>query len=353
SSLEAYMSGTVSPTAAQPVLVDQYLDNAVEIDVDALSDGESVAVAGIMEHIEQAGIQSGDSACSLPAHSLPAETLAEIERQTIALARALGVIGLMNIQFAVKDGEVYILEVNPRASRTVPFVSKTLGIPLAKWAMKVMMGTRLAELGSIPRALPYTAVKEAVFPFNRFSDVDTLLGPEMKSTGEVMGIDRDFGRAFAKAQAAAGGALPESGRIFLSVRDGDKTALAPLAAALAQMGFSLIATRGTADVLTSHGIDVQVVLKVHEGRPHIVDRLKNREVQLVVNTVGDQLSQRDSALIRRTALLANIPYITTMAGVRATVAAMQARPRGALGVRTLQEYYRENLREDAQTEGRP
>jgi carbamoyl-phosphate synthase large subunit len=207
--------------------------------------------------------------------------------------------------------------------------------------MKVMMGKTLAELGSIPRTLPYTAVKEAVFPFNRFPGVDIVLGPEMKSTGEVMGIDRDFGRAFAKAQAAAGGALPESGCVFLSVRDGDKAALAPIAEALAGLGFSLIATSGTAAVLKEFGVGVEIVLKVHEGRPHIVDHLKNRQVQLVINTVGDQASQRDSALIRRTTLLANIPYVTTIAGARAAIAAMQARLRTGMDIRTLQEYYRE------------
>jgi carbamoyl-phosphate synthase large subunit len=338
-----------SPTSAAPVLVDRFVDDAIEIDVDALSDGDTVVIGGIMEHIEQAGIHSGDSACSLPAYSLSAATSAEIERQTIALAKALGVVGLMNVQFAVKGDDVYILEVNPRASRTVPFVSKTFGVPLAKWAMKVMMGRKLSELGTIPRAVAYTAVKEAVFPFNRFPGVDTVLGPEMKSTGEVMGIDRDFGRAFAKAQAAAGGALPESGRIFLSVRDGDKAPLAPIAAALTRLGFSLIATGGTAETLKRCGVTVDVVLKVHEGRPHIVDHLKNREVHLVINTVGDQASQRDSALIRRTALLANIPYITTLAGARAAVAAMQARPRGGIDVKTLQEYYREARAGDARS----
>ncbi len=348
-SLEAYMADMVSPTSAAPVLVDRFVDDAIEIDVDALSDGDTVVIGGVMEHIEQAGIHSGDSACSLPAYSVSAATLAEIERQTMALAKALGVVGLMNVQFAVKGDDVYILEVNPRASRTVPFVSKTFGVPLAKWAMKVMMGKKLSELGTIPRAAAYTAVKEAVFPFNRFPGVDTVLGPEMKSTGEVMGIDRDFGRAFAKAQAAAGGALPESGRIFLSVRDGDKAPLAPIAAALTRLGFSLIATGGTAETLQGCGVDVDVVLKVHEGRPHIVDHLKNREVHLVINTVGDQASQRDSALIRRTALLANIPYITTLAGARAAVAAMQARPRGGMDVKTLQEYYREARAGDARS----
>jgi carbamoyl-phosphate synthase large subunit len=341
SNLDAYVT-TVMPTSlTSGVLIDQFIDDAIEIDVDAVSDGTSVLVAGVMEHIEEAGIHSGDSACSLPPYSLPAETLAEIERQTVQLARALGVIGLMNVQFAVKGHDVYILEVNPRASRTVPFVSKTLGVPLAKWAMKVMVGKRLGELGSVPRVLPYTAVKEAVFPFNRFPGVDTLLGPEMKSTGEVMGIDRDFGRAFAKAQAAAGGALPEAGTVFLSVRDRDKPALAPVAQSLARLGFSLIATNGTASALRDAGISVQTVLKVHEGRPHVVDHLKNRDVHLVINTVGDQASQRDSVIIRRTALVSGIPYVTTLAGAKAATAAMEARPRGVVEIRSLQEYYQE------------
>ncbi len=340
-SLNAYLAANLPATLATGVLIDQFIDDAVEIDVDAVSDGESVLVAGVMEHIEEAGIHSGDSACSLPPYSLPADTLAEIERQTVQLAKALGVIGLMNIQFAVKGRDVYVLEVNPRASRTAPFVSKTLGVPLAKWAMKVMMGRKLADLGPVPKPLSYTAVKEAVFPFNRFPGVDTLLGPEMKSTGEVMGIDRDFGRAFAKAQAAAGGALPESGTVFLSVRDRDKAALAPIARALSGLGFRLIATTGTAAALRAAGIEVHPVLKVHEGRPHIVDHLKNREVQLVINTVGDQASQRDSASIRRTTVSAGIPYMTTLAGAKAAVAAMQARPPGTVDVRSLQEYYQE------------
>jgi carbamoyl-phosphate synthase large subunit len=340
-SLEEYLSTVIPTSVASGVLIDQFIDDAVEIDVDAVCDGASVLVAGIMEHIEEAGIHSGDSACSLPAHSLPTEILGEIERQTILLARALGVVGLMNVQFAVKERDVYILEVNPRASRTVPFVSKTLGVPLAKWAMKVMMGKTLGELGSVPKTLPYTAVKEAVFPFNRFPGVDTLLGPEMKSTGEVMGVDRDFGRAFAKAQAAAGGALPEGGTVFLSVRDRDKAALVPLARSLERLGFSLIATDGTASALRGAGIDVQTVLKVHEGRPHVVDHLKNRDVQLVINTVGDRASQRDSVIIRRTALSAGIPYVTTLAGAKAATAAMEARPRGTVEIRSLQEYYQE------------
>jgi carbamoyl-phosphate synthase large subunit len=340
-SLNAYLAANLPANLATGVLIDQFIDDAVEIDVDAVSDGNAVLVAGVMEHIEEAGIHSGDSACSLPPYSLPAETLDEIERQTVQLAKALGVIGLMNIQFAVKGRDVYILEVNPRASRTAPFVSKTLGVPLAKWAMKVMMGRKLSELGPAPKPASYTAVKEAVFPFNRFPGVDTLLGPEMKSTGEVMGIDRDFGRAFAKAQAAAGGALPESGTVFLSVRDRDKDALVPIARSLASLGFRLIATAGTASVIKAAGIEVHTVLKVHEGRPHIVDHLKNREVQLVINTVGDQASQRDSASIRRTSLLSGIPYVTTLAGARAAAAAMQARPRGTVDVRSMQEYYQE------------
>jgi carbamoyl-phosphate synthase large subunit len=340
-SLEDYLATTMSANLASGVLIDQFIDDAVEIDVDAVSDGTSVLVAGVMEHIEEAGIHSGDSACSLPPYSLPVDTLQEIERQTVELARGLGVVGLMNVQFAVKGRDVYILEVNPRASRTVPFVSKTLGVPLAKWAMKVMMGTSLSELGGVPKALTYTAVKEAVFPFNRFPGVDTLLGPEMKSTGEVMGIDRDFGRAFAKAQSAAGGALPESGTVFLSVRDRDKPALVPIARSLERLGFSLIATNGTALALREAGVTVHTVLKVHEGRPHVVDHLKNRDVHLVINTVGDQASQRDSVVIRRTALSVGIPYVTTLAGARAAAAAMEARPRGAVEIRSLQEYYQE------------
>ncbi|MBI4714448.1 MAG: carbamoyl-phosphate synthase large subunit [Nitrospirae bacterium] len=293
-----------------PVLIDKYLEDAVEIDVDALSDGEEeVVVAGIMEHIEEAGVHSGDSACSLPPFSLDAETLEKIRVQTRALAREVGVVGLMNVQFAVKNGTIYILEVNPRASRTVPFVSKAVGVPLAQIAAKVMGGKNLRELGFTAEVIPsHVAVKEAVFPFSKFSGVDTLLGPEMKSTGEVMGIDREFGSAFAKAQAGAGAPLPLSGKAFVSVKDRDKEGVVELVRRLLTVGFEVEATGGTMEYLQKHGLDVRLVNKVAEGRPHVVDHLKNKEIALVVNTVGDKKSQKDSFSIRRTALTYGVPY---------------------------------------------
>jgi carbamoyl-phosphate synthase large subunit len=298
-----------------------------------------------MQHVEEAGIHSGDSACAIPPPSLPDAVIRELKESTYALARELHVCGLMNIQYAVKDGQVFVLEVNPRASRTVPFVSKAIGVPLAKIAMKVMLGVSLKELGALKeRLLGYTAVKEAVFPFNRFPGVDTILGPEMKSTGEVMGLDRNFGMAFAKAQAGAGGVLPRKGQVFLSVRDADKAALPPIAATLTALGFTLCATRGTAQSLDMAGIAVRVVNKVLEGRPHVVDHLQNGDIALVINTVGDKQSQIDSYSLRRTALEVRIPYYTTIAGARAAVTAIEALQREGLGVTALQDYHQNNGR---------
>ncbi|MEW6325661.1 MAG: carbamoyl-phosphate synthase large subunit, partial [Nitrospirota bacterium] len=339
--LISYMGRAVKVSPQHPVLIDKYLNDAIEVDVDAVSDGHDLFVAGIMEHIEEAGVHSGDSACVLPPHSLPQAIIEQIKAQTRLLALELGVVGLMNIQFAVRHGELYVLEVNPRASRTVPFVSKAIGRPLAKIAMKVMLGASLKELGLLEeRRLRYTAVKEAVFPFNRFPGVDTILGPEMKSTGEVMGIDKAFGVAFAKAQAGAGGQLPRKGQVFLSVRDADKPGLAPVATTLAAMGFTLCATRGTADMLQQAGIAVRPVNKVQEGRPHVVDHLKNGEIALVMNTVGDKQSQIDSYSIRRTALEEGIPYYTTLAGARAAVTAIDALQHQGFTVAALQDYHR-------------
>ncbi len=350
--LRRYVSEAVRVSGDNPVLIDGYLQDAIEVDIDAVSDGEGVRIAGIMEHIEEAGIHSGDSACALPPHSLSAATLAEIERQTGKLAAALGVVGLMNVQVAVKDETVYILEVNPRASRTVPFVAKATGAPVAKIAARVMAGEPLAgfEIGMAPANGPgdgsgngHVAVKEAVFPFNRFPGVDVILGPEMKSTGEVMGLDRDFGRAFAKSQVASGIRLPRSGAVFVSVRDRDKDALAPIAERLAALGFDLLATRGTAAHLNARGIPARQVNKVLEGRPHIVDAMTDGGVQLVFNTTEGAQAIRDSFSLRQTALLREIPYYTTIAGARAAVQAIAALRTGALEVAPLQSYFRSSF----------
>jgi carbamoyl-phosphate synthase large subunit len=342
--LARYMRHAVDASGTSPVLIDRYLQDAIEIDVDAVADGEAVEIAGIMEHIEEAGIHSGDSACSLPPYSLSPATVAEIERQTLALARALGVVGLMNVQFAVKDGEIYVLEVNPRASRTVPFVAKATGVPYAKVAARLMAGERLPHANPSPHAgegregAAHVAVKEAVFPFARFPGVDLILGPEMKSTGEVMGIDTDFGRAFAKSQLASGTNLPLEGCVFVSVRDRDKAALIEPCRRLVEMGFSLVATTGTAAALTAAGLPASLVNKVRDGRPHIVDRMLSGEVQLVFNTTEGAQAIADSFSLRRTALTHAIPYYTTVAGARAAVQAIAALRAGSLEVAPLQSY---------------
>jgi len=341
-SLNAYVGQAIKASVQHPVLIDKYLEDAIEIDVDALSDGRQAVIGGIMEHIEEAGVHSGDSACSLPPYSLSPGIVEEIRQQTIALARELRVVGLMNVQFAVKDGVLYVLEVNPRASRTVPFVSKAIGVPLAKLAMQVMMGRTFEQIGFTAERTPvHISVKEAVFPFNKFPNTDVLLGPEMKSTGEVMGLADDFGSAFLKSQSAAGSTLPMSGRVFISVKDKDKPATVPLARRFLELGFTVWATRGTADFLAQHGVkNVDAVNKLTEGRrPHIVDHIKNGEIALVINTVGDKVSQMDSASLRRAALVQNVPYQTTMAGARATLMAIEAGLKRKLTVKPLQEYY--------------
>ena len=323
----------------RPLLVDRYLRDAIEVDVDAICDGEDVFVAGVMEHIEEAGVHSGDSACALPPYSLSKKTVAEIEAQTKKLASALDVRGLINIQFAIKDGDIYILEANPRASRTAPFVAKAINRPIAAAAAKVMAGVSLKELKLDRPSKDHVAVKEAVFPFARFPGVDPVLGPEMRSTGEVMGIDRNFEAAFAKSQIASGILLPIEGCCFISVKNADKAALVPVARDLIALGFRLIATGGTADYLKAQGIPVERVNKVAEGRPHIVDAMKNGEVQLVFNTTEGAQSYRDSYSIRRTALTQNIPYYTTVSGARAAIQAIRRLKAGApLGVRALQAY---------------
>ena len=327
-----------------PVLIDGFLNRATEVDVDAICDKDGdVFIAGIMEHIEEAGVHSGDSACSLPPRSLSADTIAEIERQTIAMARALKVQGLMNVQYAIQGGEIYVLEVNPRASRTVPFVAKAIGLPVAAIASRVMAGETLASMNlKKPNHMfqegGHISVKEAVLPFARFPGVDTILGPEMRSTGEVMGIDENFGRAFAKSQIGAGVKLPTSGTVFISVREADKDLIEAPARALVEMGFSLIATRGTAKTLAAAGLKVAVVNKVLEGRPHVVDALKNGAIHLVFNTTDGQQALIDSSSIRRAALTLKVPYYTTMAGAAAAIQAIQALRAGSLEVAPLQSY---------------
>ncbi len=339
-SLDSYLKKTGFDLGSHPLLVDDYLEDAIEVDVDAISDGVDVVVAGIMEHVEMAGIHSGDSACSLPPHSLSQSIIQNITTQTIQLAKELQVVGLMNIQFAVKDDQVYILEVNPRASRTIPFVSKTIGVPLAKLAMKVMAGRTLKDLDflDVPHCA-HIAIKEAVFPFTKLGVSDVLLGPEMRSTGEVMGIDKNFGWAFAKSQAATGLPMPLHGVALLSVKDADKGSALGLARRLSNLGFSLKATKGTAEFIRKHGLAVQTVNKVKEGRPHIGDLLKNKELAIVINTVGDKPSQEDSASIRTAAVFGGIPYFTTMQGAQAAVLGIEAMKQTSLSVKSLQEYH--------------
>ena len=338
--LEEYITTAVQVSGDSPVLIDQYLRDAVEVDVDALCDGDDVVVAGVLQHIEEAGVHSGDSACSLPPYSLSDEVIAEIERQTEVLARALSVRGLMNIQFAVKDGIVYLIEVNPRASRTVPFVAKAIGTPIAKIASRVMAGEKIKDLPKIDRnAIDHVAVKEAVFPFNRFPGVDPVLSPEMKSTGEVMGIDSNFATAFAKAQLGAGTVLPTSGTVFVSVKDSDKPVILPAVQKLAGMGFTIIATGGTAAYLEGQGIAVEHVNKVAEGRPHIVDRITDGAVQLIFNTTEGWQSLKDSKAIRTSALRAKIASFTTATASVAAADAIEALRDRALEVRSLQSYY--------------
>ncbi len=325
-------------SAKRPLLIDRYLTDAVEVDVDCLSDGRDTFIAGIMEHIEEAGIHSGDSACSLPPHSLSEGVIKELERQARELALALGVVGLMNVQFAIKDGRVYILEVNPRASRTVPFVAKVIGKPIAAIASEIMAGKPLAAFGLKPAKIDHIAVKEAVFPFARFVGVDPILGPEMRSTGEVMGIDRDFAMAFGKSQLGAGQKLPMGGTVFVSVKETDKDRIVAPLKELQDMGFKILATRGTKRHLESHGVQADAINKVLEGRPHIVDSMKNGEVQLVFNTTEGAKALADSKDIRRTALLNHIPYYTTLSGAIAVTRAIRALKAGTLDVAPLQAY---------------
>jgi carbamoyl-phosphate synthase large subunit len=335
-----FMNWALEASPDHPILIDKFLEDAIEVDVDAIADGRITVIGGIMEHIEEAGIHSGDSACVLPPYSLTRSIQEEIKSQTRALAAELGVIGLLNIQFAVKDRQIYVLEVNPRASRTVPFVSKATGVSLAKLATKVMLGHSLAELGFTEEIEPpYFAVKESVFPFRRFPGVDPLLGPEMRSTGEVMGLDEDFGLAFAKSQLAAGQIVPLEGGVVFSVKDSDKPQAVSLAQGYADEGFKLYATSGTAAFFRESGLEVTEVIKVREGRPHIIDRIKSKEIALLINTPEGRETPRDSHSIRHVALDHNIPYTTTMAAARATLDSIRAQKRGKLTVKSLQEYH--------------
>ncbi|MFN2100765.1 carbamoyl-phosphate synthase large subunit [Altererythrobacter sp. MF3-039] len=337
--LDDYINTAVNVSGDSPVLVDQYLRDAIECDVDVICDGDEVRVAGVMQHIEEAGVHSGDSACTIPPYSLPDEIVSEMERQAEALATNLGVLGLMNVQFAVKDGEVYLIEVNPRASRTVPFVAKAIGQPVAKIASRVMAGEKLANFEPFRRELPYMAVKEAVFPFNRFPGSDPVLTPEMKSTGEVMGIDQDFPRAFLKSQMGAGSILPRSGTLFVSVKSGDKEQIVSAVRDLIEQGFKVIATGGTQKYLSEQGLEVQRVNKVAEGRPHIVDKIVDGEVDLVFNTTEGWQSLIDSKSIRASALEQKIPYYTTAAASLAAAHSIRAVAPETLEVRPLQDYY--------------
>jgi carbamoyl-phosphate synthase large subunit len=345
SELERYMKYAVQVEPDHPILIDKFLENAIEVDVDALCDAtDKVIIGGIMEHIEQAGIHSGDSACSIPYNSLSPTAVATIRNWTIQLARALKVVGLMNIQYAVQGEQVYIIEANPRASRTVPYVSKATGVPLAKLASLIMSGETLESLGVTKDVVPqHIAVKEAVLPFNKFPGSDTLLGPEMRSTGEVMGIDSDFGKAFAKAEIAAGVDLALEGTVFISLSDRDKQAAVSVVKDFLDLGFKIVATSGTRKILQDNGIqDVELILKVHEGRPHVIDWIKNKQIQLIINTPTGEESQTDARLIRRLALDYKLPIITTIAGAKATVAAIRSLRSHNLEVKALQDYITNN-----------
>jgi carbamoyl-phosphate synthase large subunit len=338
-SLQEYIRLAAAASADHPILIDRFLEDAFEVDVDAICDGRQVVIAGIMQHIEEAGIHSGDSACVLPPYLIAEEHLKTIREHTRRLAMALEVRGLVNIQYAIKDDVVYVLEVNPRASRTVPFVSKATGVQVAKVGALVMVGETLAEMGISEKSLDGYFVKEAVFPFVRFPGEDPLLGPEMKSTGEVMGIGHTFGSAFAKAQMSAGAPLPTRGMVFISVNDNDKESVIPIASGLMDCGFGIMATGGTADRLSSAGMDVEKIFKVNEGRPNVVDRIKNGEIDLIINTPLGRESYLDEQTLRRSAYAYNVPILTTLSGAAASVAGIRSLQAEDLDVTTLQEYH--------------
>ena len=339
--LLSYMEKAIQASPEHPILIDRFLEDAHEFDVDAVADDTSVVIGGIMQHIESAGVHSGDSACVLPPYDISGEHLDELRSHTHALAGALNVVGLMNVQFALQDNQVYIIEVNPRASRTVPFVSKTIGVPLAKVAARAMVGRSLKEQGLTGEiSFDHIAVKEAVLPFAKFPGVDTLLGPEMKSTGEVMGIDTDFGLSFHKAQFGAGVRLPTSGAVFISVNDRDKEAVIPVARRLSELGFRIVATRGTHARLKAHDILAESILKIQQGRPNILDAIKNRSIVLMVNTPAGEAAQADDHKIRQATLQYGIPYTTTLAGASAAVAGIESLKRnGTVRIRSLQEFH--------------
>ncbi|MBM3254337.1 MAG: carbamoyl phosphate synthase large subunit, partial [Candidatus Omnitrophica bacterium] len=324
----------------------KFLEDAIEVDVDMIADGKTFVIGGIMEHIEEAGIHSGDSAMVLPPHTLSDEIIEGIREYSYAMAKELNVVGLMNIQYAVKNDTIYVLEVNPRASRTIPFVSKAIGVPLAKLAAKVMAGMTLKELGFTKEIMPaHISIKESVFPFVRFPGVDIILGPEMKSTGEVMGIDTDFGRAFAKSQIAASASLPTSGTVFISVKNKDKRAIIFIAKKLFDLGFKIIATEGTAKALHKNAIDVRVIQRIHEGRPNILDYIKDGKINLIINTpTTGKGPRKDEIKIRSTAVMHGIPCVTTIPGAQASVNGIEALLKGSLDVKPIQEYHLEEVK---------
>jgi len=340
SMLEKFIVEAARVSGEHPVLIDKFLEDAIEVDVDLIGDGETFVIGGIMEHIEEAGIHSGDSAMTLPTYTLSKELLDKVRVATIKMARELNVLGLMNVQYAIKDDKVYVLEVNPRASRTVPFVSKVIGVPLAKLATKVMLGQKLKDLGFTQEVIPqHVAVKESVFPFNRFPGVDVILGPEMKSTGEVMGIDVDFGRAFVKSQLAAGQKLPRSGNVFISVRDKDKRSIVFITKKLQDLGFHIYSTSGTAAVLKRNDIAVNILPKIAEGRPNVIDLMKDGKIQMVINTPSGRIPRQDEVKIRSGVIAYNIAYTTTISGAQATVNAIEALVKKDLDVKSIQEYH--------------
>ena len=346
--LEIFVAKAIEAVPDRPVLIDKFLEDAIEVDVDCIADGETVVVGGFMEHIEEAGIHSGDSACAIPPMSLTDATIDELRRQTHALAMELQVKGLMNVQYAIRNDTVYVLEVNPRASRTIPFVSKAIGVSLANLATKVMTGRSLKELGFTKEIVPkHVCVKEAVFPFSRFPGVDAVLGPEMKSTGEVMGIDKSFPMAFAKAELGAGQNLPTEGAVFLSVRDRDKRHIIPIASKFAEMGFKILATAGTANALAHMDVPVEVLKKVSEGRPNILDYMVQKTVQLIINTPRGKIGRRDEVRMRASAVQYGVPLVTTLSAAEATVGAIDALRKRKFSVKSLQEYHADVLAADS------
>ena len=339
--LERFIKEAAEVSGEHPILIDKFLEDAIEVDVDLIGDGEAFVIGGIMEHIEQAGVHSGDAAMSLPTYTLSPDILRKIREATYRLAKELNIVGLMNVQYAVKGAKVYILEVNPRASRTVPLVSKVIGVPLAKLATKVMLGKKLKNLGFTEELIPqHVAVKESVFPFNRFPGVDVMLGPEMKSTGEVMGIDMDFSSAYIKSQIAAGQKIPKKGNVFISVHDRDKRDVISIAQKLKDLGFNIFASSGTASVLKKNNIPAKVLPKITEGRPNILDLMKDGKIQMVINTPSGRIPRQDEVKIRSQVIIYNIPYTTTIFGAKATVNGIEMFMKKDLSVKSLQEYYK-------------